>query len=118
MQIKRGDIVLVDLKGSEGNETANDVKGNPRPCLVVQNDRGNYASSTTIVAPINTRPKSLPVHVELTPADMGDAGTNSIIHCEQLRTIDESRIVRVLKPISAEKMDEVDQALKISLGLG
>lgn len=49
---------------------------------------------------------------------MGDAGTNSIIHCEQLRTIDESRIVRVLKPISAEKMDEVDQALKISLGLG
>jgi hypothetical protein len=47
LEITRGDVVCVDLRGAEGNE-----KQRTRPCLVIQNDIGNQHSPLTIVAAI------------------------------------------------------------------
>ena len=50
MDIKRGDIVLVDLEPVKGSET-----GKIRPCVIIQNDIGNKFSSTTIVTIVTSQ---------------------------------------------------------------
>ncbi len=47
MQIRRGDIVIVELNPTTGSEQ----RGTNRPCVVIQNDVGNQYSPTTIIAP-------------------------------------------------------------------
>ena len=41
----------------------------------------------------------------------------SVIKCEQIQTIDQGRLGRIVGTLSAGKMDEVDLALRRSLGL-
>ena len=60
MKVKRGDIFLADLDYPFGSE-----QGGVRPVLVIQNNRGNKYSPTTIVACITSRASSkahLPTH--------------------------------------------------------
>jgi hypothetical protein len=60
-EILRGDIWIVDLEPVRGSE-----QGGTRPCLVIQNDRGNKYSPTVIVAAITSRKKKvLPTHVQI-----------------------------------------------------
>ena len=49
MEIRRGNIVLVELDPTRGSE-----QRGTRPCLVVQNDIGNENAPTTIVVPFTT----------------------------------------------------------------
>ena len=62
MQIKRGDVILVNLDPVVGSE-----QGKTRPALIVQNDIGNEYSPTTIVAPITSKifSKQFPTNVEI-----------------------------------------------------
>jgi len=116
IQLKRGDIVWVDLRGADGGE-----KQGERPCLVVQNDVGNQHSPLTIVAPITDarQDKALPVQVPVTPADSSVLTKDSIVECGHLRTIDrDARITRHGGQLSTDAMKRVDVALKRSLGLG
>lgn len=118
-KIERGSIVLVDLTGAVGVEKQNDQYIEARPCLVVQNDKGNQWSPMTIVAPI-TDPeieKLIPVLVPVTAEELGTGGRDSLIDCGQLRTIDRDlRIKEVLGRLSDDAMERVNKALKISLG--
>mgnify|MGYP001597481433 CR=1 FL=1 len=50
MEIKRGDIVLVNFEPVKGSE-----QGGIRPSLIIQNDIFNKYSPTTIVAPITSK---------------------------------------------------------------
>jgi mRNA interferase MazF len=108
--IKRGQIYQANLSPYKGSE-----QGGIRPVLILQNDRGNERSPTTIIAPItSTQGKKLPVHVELhsycvTPG--------SIVLLEQLRVIDKSRIIRYKGSLYLHEMDKVDKALIKSVGL-
>lgn len=95
MDIKRGDIVDVDLEPIKGSET-----GKKRPSLVIQNDVNNEYAPTTIVAVITSRrrlekKKKYPTNVWI---DKGKSGLtkDSIIQCEQIRTVDKSRIIKKL----------------------
>ena len=113
MNIKRGDILLVDLEPVKGSE-----QGKVRPCVVIQNNIGNKISPTTIVAAITSKNEK---HYPFTTfIKRGDSGLDkdSTILCNQLRSIsmDERAISRIstLKP---SLMKQVDAALKISLGL-
>lgn len=117
MNVVRGNVVLVDLSGAQKHETQNSDGGSFRPCVVVQNNRGNEAAHHTIIAPITDREKTLPTHVFITADDQAGKGKDSIIQCEQLRTIDESRVKEVFGILSSQRMAEVDAALKISLAL-
>ena len=109
--IKRGDIVFVDLPGSTEH-----VQGSFRPWLVVQNDKGNYYSPTTIVVPITTaHKKPLPTHVDFIWGSV--FGT---ILTEQIRVIDQSELVKASKIVEClpEKiMMHVDRALAVAVGL-
>ncbi|WP_057895004.1 type II toxin-antitoxin system PemK/MazF family toxin [Lacticaseibacillus brantae] len=111
--VKRGDIFFADLSPVVGSE-----QGGNRPVLIVQNNVGNHYSPTVIVAAITSKiqkPK-MPTHVGLTAKDDG-IERDSVILLEQVRTIDKSRLKDKVTALSAEKMQAVDSALAISLGI-
>ncbi|MDB1562951.1 type II toxin-antitoxin system PemK/MazF family toxin [Pediococcus pentosaceus] len=110
-EIKRGDIYYVRLK-----KTGNHIQDGIRPCLVIQNDKGNECSPNTIVAPITTAIKNkLATHVSI-PYGRAIRGT---ILCEAVVTISKESILKNRKSdhLSEETMSKVDEALKISVGL-
>lgn len=90
----------------------------PHPALVVQNDIGNRASRLTIVAGITTnlRVGQLPVGVLLDPGESGLPRV-SAVHLGQLHTVDRLRLERRIGRLPRAKMREVDEALRVSLGL-
>ncbi len=113
VDVKRGDIVLVDLDPNKGSE-----QGKTRPALVIQNDIGNKYSPTTIVAPLTSSyQKVYPMQVEIAPID-AEIHKKSLILLNQIVTIDiEARVVKRLESLSKNKLREVDKAIEVSLGL-
>ena len=109
---RRGEIYYVDWSAGRGAEQAG-----IRPALIVQNDTGNQFSPTTIVAAISTqRRQPYPFQVLVMGQESGLTQA-SVIKCEQIQTIDQGRLGRLVGTLSAGKMDEVDLALHRSLGL-
>ena len=113
MQVRRGDIFFADLNPVVGSE-----QGGLRPVLVVQNDIGNTYSPTTIVAALTSRIKraKLPTHVEVAK-EKYNLDRDSVILCEQIRTIDKRRLKERIGELDDEAMQRVDAALAVSLGL-
>lgn len=110
-EIKRGDIYYVKLE-----KTGNHIQDGIRPCLVIQNDKGNEYSPNTIVVPITTAIKNkLATHVCI-PDGRAIRGT---ILCEAVVTISKNSILKNRKSdhLNEETMSKVDEALKISVGL-
>jgi len=110
----RGTVVLIDLEPVKGHE-----QGRSRPCVVVQNDVGNRFSTTTIVVPLTDA-----AHIKLASpiyvlVKKGDGGTvkDSYALCDQIRVVDQRRFGKIYGTLSAQTMQALDQALKISLGL-
>ena len=89
-----------------------------QPFLVIQNDVGNAHSSVTIVAAIVPRDgvEVSEVHVEIRPSQSGLAA-DSVILCDQLLSLNQEKIVRMIQTVDSEVMASVNAALKISLGL-
>jgi mRNA interferase MazF len=113
VQVHRGDIFFANLNPVIGSE-----QGGLRPVLILQNDIGNTYSPTTIVAALTSRIKraKLPTHVEV-PRGKYSLDKDSVILCEQLRTIDKQRLKERIGSLDEEAMLRVNAALDISLGL-
>lgn len=112
-KVKRGDVFYAELDPVIGSE-----QGGVRPVLIIQNDVGNQHSPTTIVAAITgqlTKAK-LPTHVDLAGRENGLA-KNSVVLVEQVRTIDKTRLKEYICTLDKQVMEQVDQALLISMGL-
>lgn len=92
------------------------VQGGIRPAVVIQNDVGNAHSPTAIVCPMTSKQKrAIPTHVRITPKDGSDK--DSLLLCEQILTIDKTRFIKKLGRIEKQKIEEVNKAVRISLGL-
>jgi len=117
MELFRGDIVYVNLEPKTGSET-----GEKRPCLVIQNNINNKYAPTTIIAVITSKrrlenKKKYPTHVWINKGE-GGLTIDSIIQCEQIRTIDKSRITKKIGHLNDDFMQEVEEAIKIILSIG
>jgi len=111
-QISRGDVYYADLNPVTGSE-----QGGIRPVLVVQNEAGNKYSPTIIVVPLTSAKKAcLPTHVQM--SCVGALRYDSIVLCEQVRTIDVTRLDGYIGRIDEETQAVVDEALGVSMGLG
>lgn len=112
MNIYRGDIFYADLGLNVGSE-----QGGMRPVVVVQNNTGNKFSPTVIVAAVTSQMNKakLPTHIEL-PATEG-LKRDSVILLEQIRTLDKKRLGSFIGRAGNRVMDEVDEAIAVSLGL-
>ena len=111
---RRGEIWDVNWSPGRGAEQ----KG-IRPALVIQNDRGNASLSypLTIVASMSRTERELPLHVRIAPSEENGLSDFTDVKCEQIMTIEKSRLIRRRGYISAEELGLVDMALKLSLNL-
>ena len=110
--MKRGEVYFADLDPVIGSE-----QGGIRPVLIIQNDLGNRFSPTVIVLPMTSRQgkAALRTHVTLLPP-MGGVKKPSVILCEQVRTLEKSRLRRYLGRLTPEKLALVEQALAAAVG--
>ena len=113
MLIKRGDLFWVNLDPVKGSEQAG-----RRPVCVIQNDVGNEYASTVIVAPLTTAKfaKKYPTNV-IFPKGTAGLKFDSTALLSQIRVIDKTRLEGKIGHLSEKYMDEVDEALRISLSL-
>lgn len=116
MDIKRGDIYMVDLGQGKGS-----VQGGIRPSLVIQNNLGNKFSTTLIVIPFTSgiRAVALPTHVLIKKEDVIDGNLSADVStalCEQIRTIDKCMVIKKLGILREEKLKMAEKALKIATG--
>lgn len=113
--ILRGDIFLVNLDPALGREI-----NKTRPNLVIQNNVGNKFSATTIIAAISSikdTTKLMPIMVKLEKNE-GGLDADSFVDLGQIRTVDvHARFIKKIGGLSPKKMEEVDKAIRLSLGL-
>lgn len=112
LDIRRGDVVIVRLDPAEGHEMKK-----TRPAVVVQNDVGNKNSSTTIIAPATGTYRGYPFEVLVEGSD-SPFEKDSSVRLDQIRVVSvETRIQSVVGSLDKATMAEIDDALKVSLGL-
>ena len=108
----RGEIWLVNLSPTAGREQAG-----TRPALIISVDMFNHGAAELVIAiPITSKAKGIPLHVEITPPE-GGLSVKSYGKCEDVRSISTSRLKRKLGRVSAQTIDEVEDRLRILLGL-
>ena len=116
MQVRRGDIVIVELSPTKGSEQ----HGTSRPCVVIQNDIGNQYSPTTIIAPFTTQYTSgdtYPFEVEVLASDTA-LDHDSVADLSQIRVVDiDERVKKNIGSIPSPEMMQIDSAIKHSLGI-
>ena len=110
--MRRGDVYRADLDPVLGSE-----QGGVRPVLIVQNDLGNQSSPTVIVVPLTSRRKrpGQPTHVLVEPPEGGLSQPSQVL-CEQVRTLEKSRLKAYLGNVSRETLTRVEAALGKALG--
>lgn len=109
--MQRGDVYYANLGiGGVGSEQVGS-----RPVVIIQNDIGNKYSPTVIVALITSQinKAKLPTHVEI----HNDKIDPSVILCEQIRTIDKSRLGCKLFSLTNNDLVALNKALAISIDL-
>ena len=110
---RRGEIYFLDFSPAKGSE----MRG-PHPALIIQNDVGNRASRLTIVVAITSNLKAvrLPVCVQVSPTESG-LSRESVISLGHIYTVDKLRLRQLVGRLSDELMEQVEEALRISVGL-
>lgn len=117
MNVRRGDVVLALYPFASGRGASR------RPALVVQCDRDNARMQNTIIAQITTnlRRAAEPTHllIEAASPEGQQAGLlhDSVISCNNLATLREDRIDRVIGRLPDAIVDRIDDCLKAALGL-
>jgi mRNA interferase MazF len=108
---KRGEVWMVNFNPGRGSE-----QQGIRPGLIIQNDIGNQFASTTIIAAITTTIKKYPVTVLIEEGKSG-LTKNSMVNLSQILTVDKGRLIKKLGKLEENKIEEVDEALRMSLEL-
>ncbi|MBS7301512.1 MAG: type II toxin-antitoxin system PemK/MazF family toxin [Eubacteriales bacterium] len=110
--IARGELYSACLDPVVGSE-----QGGVRPVLVIQNDVGNRYSPTVIVLAVTRQlnKAKLPTHVSVAAQGNG-LQKDSVVLAEQIRTLDKRRLKERIGCLTPEQMEQVSEALKISLG--
>ena len=108
-EVKKGEMYYADLSPVVGSE-----QGGIRPVIILQNDKGNRYSPTTIIASVTSRKKKkhLPTHIKIP-----NSKRKSVVMLEQVRTIDKSRLLEYIGKLDNGTMQKIDNAVKISFDI-
>jgi mRNA interferase MazF len=114
-EIKRGEIYYADLSPVVGSE-----QGGVRPVIIIQNDKGNMFSPTTIVVTMSTKTKkkaNLPTHALVYSVNQTGLKADSVALCEQIHTIDKSRLREKIGSLNEIALNKVMKAVSVSLSM-
>lgn len=102
MVISRFEVHLVALDPTVGREIRK-----TRPCLVVSPDELNHAISTAIVAPMTTKGRAYPTRISCR-----FGGKSGQVVLDQIRTVDQSRLVKKLGRLDSRTSIRVLEVLQ------
>lgn len=105
---ERGEIYWVKFGDSMGSEV---MAG--RPGVIISSDKGNNSSPCVCVAMMTTQQKNLSVNVYTCVN-----GTRRWVLCNQILTVDKTRLNRYEGKLSPREMKELDDALEEVFDLG
>ena len=109
---QRGEIWLVSLDPAVGSEIKK-----TRPAFVISNNINNrYANHVTLLPVTDKGEKIYPFEVYLPPSQDSAIKKPSKIKCQQIRTVDKSRLLKRLGMSEINLIPEVERALKNHLG--
>ena len=97
MVVNRFDVFLVNLDPTIGSEIKK-----TRPCLIISPNEINHHIATVIVAPMTTKGQPYPTRVACQ-----FQGKEGQIVLDQIRTIDKTRLIKLLGQITAEEQKAV-----------
>ena len=107
---KRSEIWLVALEPLKGQ-----VIGKTRPALIISNDTSNQYSSTVTVVPLtSSMEKNYPFETMITKEQSGLLA-HSKAKCNQIKTVDKTRLIKNTGQVLPETIKEVEEALLIHL---
>lgn len=116
--MRRGDVVIVDYPYSD--RTGSKV----RPALIIQSDIYNQRLADTIIALITSSSQRFvgsptQLTVDITTPDGKQTGLriNSIVQCENLVTLEQSLILRVIGRFPATLLQKIDPCLRAALDI-
>ena len=113
MTIKRGEVYLANLDPVVGKEIAK-----TRPVVVVSNNVNNRFAGTLTILPITSGnlEKIYPFEV-LLPKGTANLPKDSKVKANQIRTLDRTRIVKLIGELSKDIMSGINIAIMLHLGL-
>jgi mRNA interferase MazF len=97
MEIKQYAVYWINLDPTQGNEV-NKI----RPCVIISPDDMNLYIKTVIIAPLTHTIKAYPSRV-ICEVD----GQNGSIMLDQLRTVDKSRIGKLIGSLSSKEITDI-----------
>ncbi len=107
--IKQYDIWLANLNPASGS-----IPGKVRPVLIIQSDLLNNQLESTIVCPITSNviqeAKILRVHIP-----KGQLDTESDILVDQIRTIDNGKLIQKISRLNYDQIKRIKKSLEIVL---
>lgn len=106
--MNRGDIYWVNLNPTKGSEI-----NKQRPCVIVSASSINRARKTVVVVPLSTAARARPPIV----IDVECFGREAVAVCDQIRTVDKSRLVKAAGKLALQDMDTLDDSLRQVLSL-
>lgn len=106
--MNRGDVFWVDLNPTKGSEI-----NKSRPCVLVGATPINQARRTVVVVPLSTSAKARP---PLTIA-VTCLGKKVTAICDQIRTVDKSRLTKSAGSLSFKDLSALDDGLRQVLSL-
>ena len=114
--LKRGMVIDVNLDPIRGSET-----GKIRPCVIVTNDVYNERVPVIQVVPVtewSAKKARIKTNIEIQPSRDNGLLKKSIADCLQTRPVDHRhRLVKVRGKLSFDRVQEIDQALRIVFDL-
>jgi mRNA interferase MazF len=89
-----------------------------RPCVIVSADTVNVNSGLAVVCPLTDATGKKPDIIHIL-AQKGEGGLtkDSIVLCEQVKAVDQERLLEKLGNLEAETMRKIDAGLKTVLNL-
>jgi mRNA interferase MazF len=111
MKIKQYDIWLANLNPSRGTEP-----GKTRPVVIVQTNLLNEEHLSTLVCPVTTK---INIEIELLRVHLkkGQIDKPSDILVDQIRAIDNRRLIKKVGSLTKDQAAELKENIKIVLDL-
>ena len=102
MDLNQYQIVLVNLDPTKGSEIQK-----TRPCLLISPNEINNNLRTVVIAPLTTATKPYPTRVKI-----NHNGKTGWVVIDQIRTIDKSRIIKILGKVTKKEIEKCKSVLK------
>ncbi len=102
MKLNQYQIVLVNLDPTIGSKLKK-----TRPCVIISPNEMNDHKQTVVIAPITGSSKNYPTRVEIT-----NNKTKGWVVIDQVRTIDQQRVIKILGALDEIDMSQIKLVIK------